>query len=116
MFVELSPTDGRFKSMLDLAPSEEPPAQTIMPAHNMDNLHPNQNTSSTVDSEVRICINDVTVDSSEDFTAGDGNNTELSIQELKKQQKRRSSWCPEENKKKEGRKEKQRTLAVTGRR
>ena len=102
--------------MLDLAPTEEPPAQTIMPAHNMDNLHPNQNTNSTVDSEVRICINDVTVDSSEDFTATDGNKSELSIQELKKQQKRRSSWCPEENKKKEERKEKQRTLAVTGRR
>ena len=100
--------------MLDLAPSEEPSAQSIMPAHTTDNLHPNHNTSSTVDSEVRICINDVTVDSSEDFTATDG--TELSIQELKKQQKRRSSWCPEEAKKKEERKEKQRTLAVTGRR
>ena len=100
--------------MLDLVPTEEPPAQTIMPAHNMDNLHPNHNTSSTVDSDVRICINDVTVDSSEDFT--DGNKSELSIQELKKQQKRRSSWCPEENKKKEERKEKQRILAVTGRR
>ena len=87
-----------------------------MPAHTMDNLYQNQNTSRTVDSEVRICINDVTVDSSEDFTATEAKDSELSIQELKKQQKRRSSWCPEENKKKEERKEKQRTLAVTSRR
>ncbi len=110
-FCASSSSDGRFKSMLDLAPTEEPAVQNIMPAHVMDNLHPNLN---TVDSEVRICINDVTVDSSEDFA--DGENSELSIQELKKQQKRRSSWCPEENKKKEERKEKQRTLAVSGRR
>ncbi len=102
--------------MLDLGPSEEPAVPAIMPAHAMDNLHPSHNnTGSVVDSEVRICINDVTVDSSEDFSTA-GNNAELNIQELKKQQKRRSSWCPEENKKKEERKEKQRTLAVTGRR
>ncbi len=70
-------------------------------------------------SDVRICINDVTVDESLDTreAVAGGNNTdpELMVEGIKKQ-KRRSSWCPEEGRKKEEKQETQRMLAVTGRR
>ena len=90
-------------------------------------------------SDVTIYINDVTLDS-----ADDGNNTsgsgsgghkgssgvhtlsvggvdsdsecdEMSI-EYQKRQRRRSSWCPEEGRKVEEKKEQKRMLNVTGRR
>ena len=98
--------------------------------------------------DIQICINDVTVDASDDYglvvgrRASDGPQEAVAdpgggglewdvggqgvgcmldpelrmIDELKKSH-RRSSWCPEEGRKKEDRHEKQRMmLAVSGRR
>ena len=104
--------------MLDLQANDEETLSThSMPAHSgMDTLQPPG--GYPAGTEVRICINDVTLDASQDFTGDEdaSGDNELTIEQLKKAQRRRSSWCPEENKKKEERKEKQRTLAVSGRR
>ena len=106
---------GQFKSMLDLGSSGQsrrPSSDSIMPEVDASSPYPR----TTVDAEVRICINDVTVDSTDDFSQDSGQENELTIGYLKKQQKRRSSWCPEEGKKKEEKREKQRMLGVSGRR
>ena len=88
-------------------------------------------------SDVTICINDVTLDSADDYAATSGNTgvngsggqctlsvggvdtdsdcDEMSI-EYQKRQRRRSSWCPEEGRKVEEKKEQKRMLAVSGRR
>ena len=65
---------------------------------------------------VTICINDVTVDSSDDWRDPDNLDPELLAEELKKQQRRRSSWCPEEGRKKEERGENKKMLAISNRR
>ena len=68
---------------------------------------------------LQICINDVTIGASDDYTV-EGPSQEdgelLLIEEIKKSQ-RRSSWCPEEERKKDDKSEKQRLLlGVCGRR
>ena len=65
---------------------------------------------------VRICINDVTVDSTDDWRDPDNLDPELLAEELKKQQRRRSSWCPEEGRKREERGEHKKMLAISNRR
>ena len=65
---------------------------------------------------VRICINDVTVDSSDDWRDPDNLDPELLVEDLKKQQRRRSSWCPEEGRKREEKYEHKKMLAISNRR
>ena len=79
--------------------------------------------------EVKICINDMTVDCTDDNYINiqsssmitkdgaddDDDNLDL-IEQIKRANKRRSSWCPEEGRKKEEKQEKQKMLNVTGRR
>lgn len=100
--------------MLDLGSEQgrRPSSPSVMPEIDTSGTYPR----ATVDADIRICINDVTVDSTDDFSQDSGQENELTIGYLKKQQKRRSSWCPEEGKKKEEKKEKQRMLGVSGRR
>ena len=80
---------------------------------------------------VMICINDVTMESADELVSGSSAGTggcgllsaadadsdcdEMSI-EFQKRQRRRSSWCPEEGRKVEEKKEQKRMLAVSGRR
>lgn len=73
-------------------------------------------TATTVEkTDIRICVNDVTVDGSRDYETM--SETERAfLDALRKQQRRRSSWCPEQEKKKEDKQEKIRMLAVSGRR
>ena len=106
---------GQFKSMLDLGSEggRRPSSPSVMPEIETSSSSCPRN---TVDAEVRICINDVTVDSTDDFSQDSGQENELTIGYLKKQQKRRSSWCPEEGKKREEKREKARMLGIQGRR
>ena len=67
------------------------------------------------ETDIRICINDVTLDGSRDYETMSEAERQF-IDALKKQQRRRSSWCPEQEKKKEDKQEKIRMLAVSGRR
>ena len=82
-------------------------------------------------SDVRIIISDATGDSNTDdlgrprSSSSGGQSSglplcadpELLIEHIKKQQKRRSSWCPEKERKKTEKQEKQKMmLAVSGRR
>lgn len=64
---------------------------------------------------VQICINDVSVDNPEDFQTASGDEDEHNL-ELIRRQKRRSSWCPEKERKRDEKEEKQRMLGVNGRR
>ena len=106
----------------------------VMPEMSTEEVH---HANASADTDIRICINDVTVDSTEDFGVGgcagggpgggnsgvtqassgtgDALDPELLIENLKKN-RRRSSWCPEEGRKKEEKQEKQKMLAISGRR
>ena len=99
--------------MLNIAPDEE---------HHYDMSQKKQKSMRTpvagmptVDSDVRICINDVTMDSSEDFHTPTEDYTS-DVYQLKKKDKRRSSWCPEEGRKAEEKREKKQMLSITGKR
>jgi hypothetical protein len=72
-------------------------------------------TGRLVETDVRICINDVSYDSSsrDDSISGE---TDAAMLEMIRKQRRRCSWCPEEEKRKEEKHQRQRLLSVTGRR
>lgn len=61
---------------------------------------------------IQICINDVSVDNNDDVNE---NDDDLNLETIRRQ-KRRSSWCPEKERKKDEKEEKQRMLGVAGRR
>jgi len=66
---------------------------------------------------IQICINDVSVDqSATDFIDSQDGDLDPGLDQIKRQW-RRSSWCPEEGRKKEEKHEKQKMiLAVVGKR
>ena len=76
-----------------------------------------RSTSPFPEISVQICINDVSVDNPEDYHQQMGSEDEEDINlELIRRQKRRSSWCPEQERKKDEKEEKQRMLGINGRR
>jgi len=81
--------------------------------------HHHPETASGHHQDITICINDVTVDSTDDYMVPSGGTDETNadfIEQVKKANKRRSSWCPEEGRKKEEKHEKQKMLNISGRR
>ncbi len=110
---------GHFKSMLDLASdnTSQPHDSSNMPEMDYSHNEAPHTGIPHMESDVRIVINDVTVDSTDDFSAQEsGNENEGNELDFVKKTIRRSSWCPEEVKKNEERREKARMLAVQGRR
>jgi len=113
-------TDGHFKSLLDLTGSSENVDSGAEPRsdegggpYDISPHHDYPSTPHALEPPISILINDITVDSTDDFSTQESDN-ETSIEQIKKS-RRRSSWCPEEGRKKEERSETQRMLGISGR-
>ena len=104
---------GHFKSLLDLSGANSTDHLASRSDEGGGGYTPPPR---PVEPTVSICINDVTVDSTDDFSTQDSDTGgDSSIGHVKKT-RRRSSWCPEEGRKQEEKREKQRMLGVQGRR
>jgi hypothetical protein len=67
---------------------------------------------------VQICINDVSVDGLVgcDDVDDDEEEDDLNLEAMRRGQKRRLSWCPENDRKREEKEETQKMLGISGRR